>query len=248
MQRKALLIGHNDAAHNPLTGVNSDVDGIENFLLSDYGGAWHRQEILRLARPSSNDLRWFLDNEKSTRDYILIAFSGHGGHDPRYGSYVCLSDTENFLVEELTALGPQARRQTVIVDACRTVVPGVVIEGPIERIADVGGVPDMRYRQMCRVAYERAILRANEGTITLQACLPHELAMDTPWGGVFTQALLRYAWNWANAISNNFAVQQTYNVLGVFRYACDTVKRASRQKPSIRFQPGRETFFPFIVA
>jgi hypothetical protein len=255
VKRKALLIGHNDASSPRLNGVNKDLYDIREFLLSDFGGAWEPDEILYFSRPSADQLRKRLSYEGYNCDYLVTAFAGHGAHDPQFGSYIQLSDDETFLVSELEH---QALRQLVLVDACRAVLHERILP-PFRRVAgiEVGGFPDMDYRKMCRAVYESKILRAEEGTITIQSCSIDENAGDTPHGGLFTQALVRHAWRWATSISNSSSVQKVLNA----KIAFDTAQQSTWQiayqqrRPQLPAINGdlfdgsiRQRFFPFAVA
>jgi hypothetical protein len=248
--RKAILIGHNNASamrNGALRGANKDMTDIQTFLLSDHGGAWEYDEIDWYRAPSLAELRGALARVKLGCDYVLIAFSGHGAHDR--GSFVMLNEDEAIFVKELAEIGAKARKILVISDACRVQATVPVALPPRTAAEDVAGIPDDSYRRSCRTAFNNVLRKAPEGVVVMHACSKGESAGDSPQGGVFTQALLRSASQWALSESNYFRAHRTLYAHGAFNLIEMPEQRRARlgaQTPCI--SPQVSPKFPLAIA
>lgn len=257
MLRKAILIGRDDASartNGPLPGAKKDIDDLCAFLTSPHGGAWNAEEIDWYPAPRLNDdLRPALRQAKAGFDYVFIAIVGHGGRDPKLGSHVSLNNEEGVRIDELASLGPRAKRVLVHSGACRNLAPYV----PEKRVAGddvgyVGAVPSVAYARSCRAAFDSLVMRATEGVVVMHSCSTGESSWYTPRGGFFTQALLRYASQWARTNSNGKAARLWHGVEHVFQRAsaqtysdvCQAVGRI--QTPEIL--PAARPAFPFVIA
>ena len=251
MIRRAILIGHNDASairNGALRGVTNDVVNTRAFLLSDGGGAWEENEISWYGAPPLADLRMVLAQAKATCDHLFIAFSGHGAHGPG-GSFVCINNDETIYVNELAQLGPKARRIVVISDACRVEVSVPVPQPTRIVVGEAAGVPDAAYRRSCRLAYTNVLGNATEGAVVMYSCLQGETSGDSVHGGIFTQALLRSASQWAEEVSNGQQVRWILPVRDAFNridMPAQTRRRPGGQTPCLR--PENPPNFPFAVA
>lgn len=254
MIRRAILIGHNEASFPILNGVNKDLHDVGSFLLSDFGGAWNRNEIAYLPNPSVQQL----DNalKRIRCDYLVIMFAGHGAYIPQYGSYICLNETNNYFISNLLGRAP---RQLVIVDACRTKIH----LSPWMRLAsdqgvEVGAAPNLQYRAFCRQTYEQFIARAEKGTVLVQSCSVGESAGDTVQGGLFTQSLMDYVWRAAQQASDGRNTRLVIPVDAALTHAAQrTYELAIQQSqssqspcitPLLNDGKQRQMFFPIAVA
>lgn len=260
MQRFAIVIGDNRASTPVLNGVNVDVQNMEAFLRSPRGGAWNDDEILLWPVPELEAVRTELKRARSTYDYLLIYFAGHGENDGR--SYVWLNARQAIYVDELAEVSPYARAQrvTVISDACRKFVhmpEDPPLKGASGPGSDVGGVaattPAYRqYRASCRDAFSGWLQAAPPGTLTAYSCSRGEKAGDTPLGGVYSRKLLRRARFWADGEADGAYARQGSSLagLGAAVHADVTSSTKGMQTPVLCFTAnGNEApRFPFVVA
>lgn len=185
MKRKALLIGNNRG----LEGVQVDIDRFDSFLLSPFGGAWKRSEIETFVNITKGDLLRKIAFLKTERiDYLIIYFSGHGGHARR--TVLELHNEE--LIEE-TSLRGIAPRQLNIYDCCRSRVTipqydtaALSMEMLLESYDTIG----------IRQKYDTRIMQAIEQQSVLYSCRVGEVSYDRGSdGGSYTKNFLTAAEN-----------------------------------------------------
>jgi hypothetical protein len=181
--RKALLIGSpggNETAF--LKGVSHDLRNFSNFLKSEKGGVWYDHEIETLHNPSYDSVLKAVRN--CTADYVIIYFSGHGFTDIKTGGrMVCLKD---MYISDTHFLN-ESPRQLVLVDACRNYSqPGISgIPEKQEEPSHFEGSP-------VRNLFDRYIKNSPAGKVIIHSTKAGLSSFDTPNGGKFTTALLRF--------------------------------------------------------
>jgi hypothetical protein len=182
MKRKAFLIGNT----NGLPGVNIDLINFQTFLISDTGGAWHPTEIEIIKNPSRSNLLARIELAKLEKfDYVIVHFSGHGGHQRRT---VLELNKSGDTIEDRDLHGI-AQRQLSIHDCCRTISTQTN-----ERAAlDSSDFMLKKSFDSVRLRYDRRILQAIPQQALLYSCSIGQTALDTSDGGLYTLSLLAAA-------------------------------------------------------
>ena len=180
MKRKALLIGNTSG----LQGVSLDLRRFDGFLKSERGGAWNQSEITLLENPGKKTLYGVLERVKRDKpDYLVVMFSGHGGH-ARSTKLELNQDGEEIYDRELENI---AARQLNIYDCCRAVLQPAVESFKAEAYAVATFDSISRVREL----YDARILQAVEQQAILYACSIGEYARDTAQGALYLKELLK---------------------------------------------------------
>lgn len=246
-RRGAILIGANNATSSPLQGVDADIRRMAGHLCSDFGGAWNRDELTHLPSPTAGTLTNALHAAVlSSLDILLVYFSGHGFADDNGEPYVCLRDDHDFAVKGIAF---RVARQIIIIDACRVITPGALVE--TRRTATTGALagfdaPD--YRASCRATYDRRIAATSAACVLLHACSSNQTSGDHPNGGLFTHSLVSFASAAAENASDGIRCKKLLPISKAFVGSkVGTERRDPMQNPTLAtWGDGEE--LPFAVA
>jgi hypothetical protein len=240
LTRKAILIASPDTHYGPLPGAVLDVERFNDFLRSDYGGAWEEEEISILFGPSLKQVQEELAAAEDG-DYVFISFSGHGEHC-RSGSLndtrLILTDSDRIFVYDLNPRNP---RHLVVVDACRRVLD-------TQTIVKLGALDEARLgpstnRLACRKLFDRLVLEAEEGRVVMYSCDVNQAAGETRNGGFFSRFLVQKARAVCEASSEGGVIQ----VPDAFEMAKQETNLRNAPQRSV-LEAGRRTrHFPFAV-
>jgi hypothetical protein len=245
MRRKALLIGGpgNKGESGYLEGVLVDLSNYRTFLTSDIGGAWRDDEITTIQNPDQNTVRAELA-ALGLVEYSFVLFGGHGYIDGRTGrTRVLLRKNVELEADELRV---GAQRHAVIIDACREIETGLLVEALTKR-AEEGPTTN---RPACREAFDAQVKKCGAGSTVLWSCSPNETAGDnSATGGYYSEGLILSAREWARSR----ATGQT-RATGILALdtahdsAAQKVQRISRnlQNPTIE-KPRSLNQLPFAV-
>ncbi|MBN3724364.1 caspase family protein [Burkholderia sp. Ac-20379] len=182
MKRKALLIGNT----SNLQGVQLDLERFSAFLRSDTGGAWYSSEITTLENVDRQRLLMEVEKLKlQNLDYLIVLFSGHGGHQRK--TLLELNGSGEFVYE--TSLQNIAQRQLNIYDCCRVTVQVTTESYAMDARADSVRRADLDVRRR----YEDRIMQAIPQQIRLYSCAVGEYSYDTPSGAVYLSNFLHAA-------------------------------------------------------
>lgn len=124
MEKLALLLGNPkaNAANRDVEGALNDIDYWENFLTSEMGGLWDKDnEIKRLEIQSKDSLVHFLASlaSKEKKQYLMFVFSGHGFSDAN-DDYIYINPDEYMSINRLKGLMADAAITGLLfIDACR---------------------------------------------------------------------------------------------------------------------------------
>ena len=187
--RRAYIVGSKCiAGQNPLAGVPIDKARIYDFLLSNTGGAWRRDEIAVLGKPTVYRQEAPIE---LMFDYIVYYFAGHG-FTSGGRMYLCINDHQYVPAD---ALRFPARKVLIVVDACR-----VSIDEPATELVKVGALAGIDEaagpltRLLCRRAFDEAIDRADPGVVAVFSCAYNESAIESATrGGRFTREFIHGA-------------------------------------------------------
>jgi hypothetical protein len=194
MTRQAIIIESSTVAGlKDLPGARKDTQNWTTYLCSEPGGAWELAEITVLNTPSWATLSHHLNLARS-KDYVFIAFSGHGFHEKEKDeTYICLNSDEDI---PASSINPGNPRCTVVFDSCR----GLYLLEKISVLAAVNRAPTLseiysriRHKQL----FESAVNSAEKGIIRLySASLDESAAEDRLKGGYYSTQLISSCERW----------------------------------------------------
>ncbi len=232
MKRRAIIIYCNNTKSGELSGPVYDYSNYLNFLCSPLGGQWKRSEILGFPNPTYND---FMERQKqfcANADYTFSIFTGHGGiNDDR--QYLEFKDKDVPLQKLIT----DAKRQTIIVDACRgyytPLKERIIKEATNESLKSFSANIDTRK------LFDDAVLKTEEGISVLFAAKENQSARDTRKGAAYLLSLLEAAETCENGV---LSIKDAHILaIEILKY-----KYMTRQEPII-LPEKRKNFFPLAV-
>lgn len=239
MTRRALIIYCDNTSSGELTGPSKDNEIYRDYLQSSLGGNWYDSEIESINNPTASEVEFYRLRFLNGADYTFIIFSGHGYIDiNNKHQYVELSDRSIPVLH----LKTNAKRQTLIVDACRGYYQPIfdsVVESRMFNFA----IGDPNYRST-RVLFESALMQAEIGWSILYAASQNESALDTNSGGAYLYSLYKASNQWGKN-------DKMYNFLGLNvvhelakNYMNENIETI--QVPSMNREK-RKLYYPFAV-
>lgn len=202
MIRRALIIYCNDTESGELDGPPHDNQNFFDYLTSSLGGNWYNEEICSLQNLSSVQVANAINRFLNGADYTFIIFTGHGfiNLDERRRQYVELLNGDVPILNLKTT----AKRQTLIVDACRGFF------SPARELTKAFGdvLEHFTGKPNTRKIFDNAVLKADEGLTVLYAASRNQTALDTEEGTAYLLSLLEVAENWGDT-------NKKYNVLPI---------------------------------
>jgi hypothetical protein len=214
-------------------------------LQSPFGGAWESSEVDTLEKPSKSLFIKFLDN-LTYYEYSVIFFSGHGSHSEERRSTI-LELNKDEIVDSMR-LRTGYRKRTIILDCCRKVVPGLLLDSVKEK--SISFSETNLDRELFRFAYDLAIENCPESLILAHSCSSHEFSYaDDNYGSYYTFSLLRAAKEW---LKNNYPIQTTpYSIQSIVSCHNDAIPRVqelsnNKQNPYLE-KTKSSPYFPFSV-
>lgn len=237
--RKALLIG-NSNVEPALAGVEKDIKRYKDYLLSNYGGAWEKEEIIISLNENTSEI--ILKKEELVGvDYAFVLISGHGEHrKDQTGNSETFFWFSNKHAESVKKYFPKVTRSVIVIDVCRELrVIKSLSEDHLMEYATCTASRKMS-REECRKIFDNHVMSCPESRIVLYSCGIGQGAGDDGTGGIFSVALL-----------NSFERNDRGNVINIFNAFQSaktiTVKNNYPQTPTIATGRERE-FFPFGIS
>jgi hypothetical protein len=248
MNRLALIISNpgEPGAENYCGGVTRDVVNYRSFLLSPVGGLWRAWEIVEMNRPTTEEVRRKVQG-LSAYDYILVVFSGHGGHSITLDStFIELRAGQEIDSAEFRL---DATKQTIILDCCRRKFPGMPMVEARDMMKLSAAGPTINPTE-CRKYYDKRIEECPKELVVLYACGIDQLSADDDQrGGIYSHSLLEASKNWAiNSTVDTSRTIDIRSVVNAHEAAVPLVQRArgARQTPHIE-KPRTGPYYPFCV-
>lgn len=240
MIRRALIIYCNDTYSGALPGPEQDNENYRSFLTSYLGGEWYDAEIKSLNNPTSILVEQIRQVFLNGADYTFIIFTGHGFINTADNGfqYVELSD-KNISIRKLIT---DAKRQTIIFDACRGLEEfesDEIIKGLKEDIKMFSaGIST-------RLHFDKAVLDAEEGLTILFAADSGQTAQDSKDGALYLLSLIRVSEIWAGEENNTSAVLP---INLAHEKAVDYMDEhfTTLQEPTMNAEK-RKRYFPFAI-
>lgn len=238
MIRRALIIYCNNTRSGKLAGPSQDNQNFREYLTSSLGGYWYDEEILSLPNPSSIKIYEAINSFLNGADYTFVIFTGHGfiDIDNNMQQNIELSDKRI----PISKLRTNAKRQTLIIDACRGYFSSFrILSKAFGDISD-----SFIIKENTRKMFDYSVLNAEEGLTILYAASENQTALDTNVGAAYLLSLLEVAKNW-----KEYDIQ--YNILPLnvaHEHAQDYLSEnfETIQIPSKNSEK-RRNYFPFAV-
>ena len=179
----------------------------EAFFKSPIGGFWQENEIIRINEQNPTGpggMEVFMSQlDLDNCDYSVIVFCGHGlrTEDGKDGIQLPIPSQENlnvFPVERLIGITKYAThipvhiRRTIILDACRRILP-ITANAIFEQREFSGGME--LDGEMCRNHYNEIIMRQEPHVELLQSTRAGDYAYTSKEGSVYGDAVMRYIRN-----------------------------------------------------
>lgn len=202
MNRKSLIIysfGPEDG-QDFRSGIYNDANHFFKFQRSSNGGAWKKDsEIVALKNPSKVELYRALEDHDGA-DLSYVFFAGHG-ISPGGKDHISINGKDTIPIQVLFR---KAKRQVVIIDACRNNPWSNFIGG----LGSPGGFMfDYSHKYFARGLYNKLVSQSSEGRVLLYAGSPNESSYSDETGGAFSKSMF-------NGLQN-FALQPDKNFLSV---------------------------------
>lgn len=241
MKRFALLIEASEVPNQTkLPGAVADIQGFSTWLKTQSGGLWRKEEIVDLHTPTVASVKSAIRLAGSV-DYAFVAFSGHGFHAKELDlTKACLRDGDMSIRD----LFPTADRGSIVVDACRNVMPEI-----FEETIQMSLVRESRFAKASvardyRKDFDVAVANAEKGYTFLYSCDLNESAGESPRGGYFSRYMLEAGLAFAEKHIDGTSWLSMSNAFD--RASQSTTARNKLQHP--QFDPGRRLkHFPFAV-
>lgn len=177
MKRKAILIASplaqfGNPPPKPIWGVRNDIIVWENFLTSSMGGCWDsRSEIINASEYTGARLKREI-SLLDRMDYIFFVYSGHGFSDDQ-NDYILLGNGKDSisLAEIKSWLAPKTDCGTIVVDACRELIPSSSQSGVLLRIEKNSNSLDESVSKSFKSSWETEFRHCStKGIVTIQSC------------------------------------------------------------------------------
>lgn len=259
MYRQLLLISNpgNPSDANYVEVAEKAIDRWRSFFQSPIGGNWEDGEILQYGKDhliSADELRRMMIALNTVQcDYSVIVFCGHGGSTLDGKDAIQLpiptSGNLNLLpVDDLLGRGCDHVRRTIILDACRTLIPltsDMLYETKqYSQIYTIDGVECGKY-------YNSLVMDAKPHVEVLYSTSLHQKAFATMTGSEYADAMSSYVKD--NSLRwKSLAIM---NKNGYFDYSmCDfqhdmitELGKRNNQLPEYRIEGKTNRNFPFIA-
>lgn len=250
MKAALLIEASNVKGHLHIPGAKKDVENWQMYLGSDIGGLWSKIETR--SKPRKKEVLDYLNQLSFFHQYVFVAFSGHGYHDPKKNrTVILLNDDEEMDVAELQP----AVNSTLVVDACRGVEAATVGTGRLVRAANLVALSESATRMQKSAvtrpspeAYARlfdSTVQKYTGNTVMYSCSVGEAADEDPNnGGVYTTALIRSSLAWHEGAQSTPSVLSSYHAHQAAKEVL--VNQKADQKPEYKFT-GTALNFPLAV-
>lgn len=175
-----------------LAGAAQDTTQATDFLMSPLGGAWRRDEIMRVSDVTAQDLEAL--RTQCSADYLFVLFAGHGSERRDVYGDICphalLADGRH---APYYAFKPASvRRSLAILDHCR----GLEL---LREDATMRGYIKLSFSDYAvassRQAFDSAASRMEEGAVYVFSADFNQAASDRP---SFTAHMMRGAAAWSD--------------------------------------------------
>ncbi len=259
MNRQLLLISNpgNPNENNYVRTTETAIDRWESFFRSPIGGYWQDDEIMRYGENNqidANEFQRLLTALNTVQcDYSVIVFCGHGACTTNDKDAIQLpipSPANNNLiaVEDLINPAISSVRRTVILDACRSLIP-YTSEQLFEqrKYSSVNAIDGIK----CSKYYNTLIMQSSPHVEVLYSTSKHEKAYGSMSGSQYADVMS----DLVRAKSLYWKILAIQNRYGQFCYSmCELQKdliaelvKRNIQIPEYQIIGTADTSFPFVA-
>lgn len=259
MNRQLILISNpgNPNDGNYLKVTEDAIDRWERFFRSPIGGYWQDGEILRYDENKPIDTEAFrrllIPLNTVQCDYSVIVFCGHGACtiDDRDAIQLPIPTQSNInllAVDELINPGIPTVRRTVILDACRSLIPYTSAQLFEQRayssVYTIDGIECSKY-------YNSQVLQASPHIEVLYSTSEHHKAYGSMTGSKYADAMAelvrKRALYWKALAINNRYGQYCYSMCDLQKELTTDLVSKNVQTPEYRIVGKADAYFPFVA-
>lgn len=259
MNRQILLISNpgNPNDGNYVRTTETAIDRWESFFRSPIGGYWQDHEILRYGEDNqidANEFKRLLTPLNTVQcDYSVIVFCGHGACTTNDKDAIQLpipSPANNNLiaVDDLVNPAISSVRRTVILDACRSLIPYTSTQLFEQReyssVYTIDGIECSKY-------YNSLIMQSSPHVEVLYSTSEHEKAYGSVSGSQYADVMsnlvrARLLYWKALAIQDRYG-QFCYSMCELQKDLTTELVKRNIQVPEYRIIGTAEASFPFVA-
>lgn len=238
MKRKALIIYCTNTKSNPLPFVAKDEQLLRNYLMSNTGGDWRKEEILSLENPKIEEVRYAVESGCKNVDYSFVVFTGHGCIDYDTKRQVLeIADGDITLADLVTP----AARQTLIIDACR----GYVMQNAIQESRRLLFC-DTESSESTRNIFDNRVMEAEEGLTILYSASDNQTSGGNDDGSAYIYSLVHVCKEFGRKVDYEGCIDLKEAHDRVCKYLKEKFKDPTIQKPTMNIEK-RSKYFPIAV-
>lgn len=259
MKRQLLLISNpgNPNDSNFVKTTEEAIDRWEGFFRSPIGGYWQNGEIVRYGvnNPIDTDTfrRLLIPLNTIQCDYSVIVFCGHGActQDDKDAVQLPIPSQYNnnlLAVDELINPGLPSVRRTVILDACRSLIPYTSTQLFEQRVYSsvykIDGIECSNY-------YNSLVLQASPHVEVLYSTSEHHKAYGSMTGSKYADAMSELVrmrtilWK-ALAINDRYG-QYCYTMCDLQKDLITDLVSKNVQTPEYKIVGTADASFPFVA-
>lgn len=259
MNRHLILISNpgNPNANNYVPETDMAIERWKFFFQSPIGGYWRDDEICCYDEhhPISSDefRRIMMVLDTAQCDYSVVVFCGHGcaTSDLRDAIQLPIPTVGNdnlFPVNDLLGINGAIVRRTLILDACRSIVPftsqQLFEQRQYSEVFNIDGIECVKY-------YNSLIMESNPHVEILQSTNLHNRAYGSTTGSVYADTVMSYV-NRNTIYWKNSALLDRY---GEFSFSMEQLQNAviqnmahlDNQTPEYKNSIPQSASFPFAA-
>lgn len=258
MNRHLVLISNpgNPIVGNYIKTTQDAIDRWEAFFRSPIGGYWQEGEISTFGEGKPIDagsLKRMVAQDAVRCDYSIIVFCGHGccAADGQDAIQLPIPDVNNnnlLPVDALLGEGAPSIRRTVILDACRSLIP--YTSSQLSEQKDYPSIYAIDGFQ-CKEYYDRLVMQAPPHVEILYSTSEHHKAYGTKTGSQYADAM-------SNIVGLYYPVwkgKALYDKRGQFSYSMrelqmdliSDLESRNAQTPEYRVLRKTGVSFPFVA-
>lgn len=259
MNRQLVLISNpgNSSDNNYVKTTEEAIDRWENFFRSPLGGYWRDCEIIRFGEKQQIDVdafrRLLIPLNTVQCDYSVIVFCGHGActTDGKNAIQLPIPSRENnnlIAVDDLIIPGIPSVKRTVILDACRSLIPYTSTQLFEQRmyssVYTIDGIECSKY-------YNSLVMESSPHVEVLYSTSKHQKAYGSMAGSQYADAMSEIvkakALYWkARAINDRYG-QYCYSMCDLQKDLTSVLVKKNVQIPEYRIIGTANTSFPFVA-
>lgn len=259
MNRQLVLISNpgTPGDSNYVKTTEEAIDRWENFFRSPLGGYWRDGEIIRFGEKQPIDVETFrrvlIPLNTVQCDYSVIVFCGHGactidGFDAIQLPLPTQSNNNLLSVDELITPGIPSVRRTVILDACRSLIPYTSTQLFEQRmyssVYTIDGIECSKY-------YNSLVMESSPHVEVLYSTSEHQKAYGTMAGSQYADAMSEIvkekALYWKARAINNLYGQYCYSMCDLQKELTSVLVKNNVQIPEYKIIGTANTSFPFVA-